>query len=115
MNEANHVKCTKINNSVLKFKVWFLTFASLWFHLAISTKEIDVELTLCRLLKHTPNYAIYQLEEKSNCLSHVKSFGNLICLRDGDNLVRTPHKLLYCCFCLWRFNQFKTLKNIYMH
>ena len=58
-------------------------------------QETEVEVRLCNLLKHTPNYAIYRLEDKSNCISHVKSFGRLICLRDGDNLVRQSLALFW--------------------
>ena len=84
--------------SKLQFQVWFLGFLFVWFRLAMSTpQETEVEINLCNLLKHTPNYAIYRLEDKSNCISHVKSFGKLICLRDGNNQVKEkmPVKVLF--------------------
>ena len=53
------------------------------------SNDQTIELTLCGLLKHTPFFVIYQLHDKSNCLSHVKHFGKIICLRDGENKVNT--------------------------
>ena len=51
------------------------------------TNDQNLELTLCALLKHTPFFVVYQLSDKSNCLSHVKPFGEIICLRDRENKV----------------------------
>lgn len=52
-----------------------------------STFEVELELQLCNLLRHTPLYNIYQLEIKSNCLSQVRAFDELLCLRNKDNQV----------------------------
>ena len=69
----------------------------IWIQLAMATaQETEVEINLCNLLKHTPNYAIYRLEEQSNCIAHVKSYGKLICLRDGDNKVKEKMLLRNC-------------------
>ena len=51
-------------------------------------EETEVELILCQLLKHTPAFVIYRLHEKSECLSQVKTFGSVICLRDTYNQVK---------------------------
>ena len=49
--------------------------------------ETETELTLCKILQHTPNYRAYNLDQNSECLSHVKTYGDLICLRNGYNQV----------------------------
>ena len=50
--------------------------------------EMHLELTLCHLIKHTPNYNIYQLHLQSNCVSQVKMYHNIFCLRNNDNKVK---------------------------
>ena len=58
-----------------------------------ATEENDLELTLCHLVRNTPNYIIYGLEQKSNCLAHVTTYGSdIICLRNNENQVnKTLH------------------------
>ena len=60
-------------------------------NLCLSTAIDDtaLELTLCKILKNTPNYQNYHLDQKAECLSHVKSYGEVMCLRNGYNQVKT--------------------------
>ena len=51
-------------------------------------EEQTLELTLCQILKHTSFYAIYKLNDKSNCYSHAKTYGEIVCLRNGENKVK---------------------------
>ena len=55
--------------------------------LSTAIDETTLELTLCKLLEHTPNYRMYHLDQHTECLSHVKSYGKIMCLRDGYNQV----------------------------
>ena len=50
-------------------------------------EETDVELALCHLVRRTSNYLKQKLDVRENCLSAVKSYGDLVCLRDENNLV----------------------------
>ena len=52
------------------------------------TQDNNLELALCHLIRHTRNYAIFKLDQKSNCLAQVASFkNNIICLRNNENQV----------------------------
>ena len=72
------------------------TFICLWnlVHCTQMNDDNALELSLCQLVKHTPNYVIYHLEERSNCLSQVKKFENTFCLRDKENQVKYLHTLI---------------------
>ena len=61
---------------------------------SITTEDIRLELLLCEILKHTPNYMIYELNNNANCVAQVKTFGNLLCLRNTDNQVNCLKKSL---------------------
>ena len=61
---------------------------------SLSQTDQIAELMLCKLLKHTPNYSIYKLHDKSNCHSHVKVFGDVACLRNGENKVRNTKNFI---------------------
>ena len=87
LGERNKTKREK-RELFLNFTIRRRKLFSIWLHFAKGIDETNTEFAFCNLLQHTTNYAIYRLEEKSNCLSHVKSFGSLICLRDGDNQVQ---------------------------
>ena len=50
-------------------------------------QEEAVELALCQLVKRTSNYLKQKLDVRANCLAYVKSYGDLVCLRDENNLV----------------------------
>ena len=63
-----------------------MTLLSLVYGLQPS-EEQNLELTLCQILKHTSFFVIYKLSDKSNCYSHAKTFGEVVCLRDGENKV----------------------------
>ena len=48
-------------------------------------EEPDVELALCHLVRRTSNYIKQKLNVRENCLSAVKAYGDLVCLRDENN------------------------------
>ena len=50
-------------------------------------QEAAVELALCRLVKRTSNYIKQKLDVRGNCLAAVKSYGDLVCLRDENQIV----------------------------
>ena len=66
--------------------IWLLVLPSVI--CGFQTEEQNIELALCNLLKHTPLFVIYKLYDKSNCYSHAKSIGKLVCLQNGENKVK---------------------------
>ena len=65
----------------------FILYWDYGFSLKI-TQDNNLELALCHLVRHTPNYAIFKLDQTSNCLAQVASFkNNIICLRNNENQV----------------------------
>ena len=62
------------------------TVAMVWGKAEV-VEEPDVELALCQLVRRTSNYIKQKLDVKENCLSAVKSYGDVVCLRDENNLV----------------------------
>ena len=98
---------TKINHNqknIIKFN--FFQILQLWvvfllwdygFSLQI-TQDNNLELALCHLVRHTPNYAIFRLDQKGNCLAQVASFkNNIVCLRNNENQVSSF--LIYATKC----------------
>jgi hypothetical protein len=55
--------------------------------LSVSYGNEETELLVCHLLRKTPNYQKLMLQRKSNCLSNVKTFGEVVCLLDKYNNV----------------------------
>ena len=85
--------CNKSANIV--FQIWIciclFVLASGFEKTSATDRE---ELQLCEIISRTPNYSKYKLYNKANCLAHVKTFGNLSCLRNDDNQVTKNFKLL---------------------
>ena len=71
------------------------TIWALCLNLCLSTviDDAELELTLCKILQHTPNYQTYHLDQKTECLSHVKAYGEIMCLRNGYNQVKMIQKM----------------------
>jgi hypothetical protein len=56
--------------------------------LSASYANEETELLVCHIFRKTPNYQKLMLQRKSNCLSSVKIFGEVVCLLDKYNNVR---------------------------
>ena len=54
-------------------------------------EEADVDLALCQLVRRTSNDIKQKLDIRTNCLSTVKSYGNLVRLCDEENIVSWAH------------------------
>ena len=50
-------------------------------------QEEAVEMALCQLVRRTSNYIKQKLDVRGNCLAAVKSYGDLVCLRDENQIV----------------------------
>ena len=60
--------------------------AAVWGQMDV-VEETNVELALCQLVRRTSNYIKRKLDVRANCLAAVKSYGDLMCLRDENNIV----------------------------
>ena len=56
--------------------------------LSASYATEETELLVCHIFRKTPIYQKLMLQRKSNCLSSVKIFGEVVCLLDKYNNVR---------------------------
>lgn len=54
----------------------------------LTYSDEQIELLVCRIFQKTPIYQKQMLDRKSNCLSSVKIFGEVVCLLDRYNNVR---------------------------